>query len=175
MIRLKIRKLFIVKYKKGIMLEGGDELDNTQKRQAVKQFVADWIGRGDEKQDAQNFWRQLLQKIFDVEEPEKAISFEHKVKNDQTDTTIFIDAYIHDTQVLVEQKSCGSNLKKGYRQSDGSFLTPFQQARRYAGLLPHNMNPRWIVVCNFQEFHIHNMNQPSAEPEIVNLADLEKI
>ena len=149
-------------------------MDKVQQRQAVKQFIADWTGRGDEKQDAQNFWRQLLQKIFGVEDPEKAISFEYKVKNDQTNTTIFIDAYIHDTHVLIEQKSCGVNLKKGYQQSDGSFLTPFQQARRYAGLLPHNMNPRWIVVCNFQEFHIHNMNQPGAEPEIVKLADLEK-
>ena len=156
------------------MFEGGDDLEKVQQRQTVKQFIADWIGRGDEKQDAQNFWRQLLQKIFGVEDPEKEISFEYKVKNDQTNTTIFIDAYIHDTHVLVEQKSCGVNLKKGYQQSDGSFLTPFQQARRYAGLLPHNMNPRWIVVCNFQEFHIHNMNQPNAEPEIVKLADLEK-
>ena len=156
------------------MFEGGDDLEKVQQRQAVKQFIADWTGRGDEKQDAQNFWRQLLQKIFGVEDPEKAISFEYKVKNDQTNTTIFIDAYIHDTHVLIEQKSVGVNLRKGYQQSDGSFLTPFQQARRYAGLLPHNMNPRWIVVCNFQEFHIHNMNQPNAEPEIVKLADLEK-
>lgn len=156
------------------MFEGGDDLEKVQQRQAVKQFIADWAGRGDEKQDAQNFWRQLLQKIFGVEDPEKAISFEYRVKNDQTNTTIFIDAYIHDTHVLIEQKSCGVNLKKGYQQSDGSFLTPFQQARRYAGLLPHNMNPRWIVVSNFQEFHIHNMNQPNAEPEIVKLADLEK-
>lgn len=149
-------------------------MEKVQQRQAVKQFIADWIGHGDEKQDAQNFWRQLLQKVFGVEDPEKAISFEYKVKNDQTNTTIFIDAYIHDTHVLIEQKSFGVNLKKGYQQSDGSFLSPFQQARRYAGLLPHNMNPRWIVVSNFQEFHIHNMNQPNAEPEIVKLADLEK-
>ena len=145
-----------------------------KKRAAVKQFVADWSGRGDEKQDAQNFWRQLLHDVFGVESPEKAVSFEYKVKNDQTGTTIFIDGYIHDTQVLIEQKSYDVNLKRGYRQSDGSMLTPFQQARRYAGLLPHNMNPRWIVVCNFQEFHIHNMNQPNADPEVVKLADLEK-
>lgn len=156
------------------MFEDGDELNNVQQRQAVKQFVADWTGRGDEKQDAQNFWRQLLQKVFGVDDPEKTISFEYRVKNDQTNTTIFIDAYIHDTHVLIEQKSCCVNLKKGSLQSDGSLLSPFQQARRYAGLLPHNMNPRWIVVCNFQEFHIHNMNQPNAEPEIVRLSDLEK-
>lgn len=83
------------------MFEGGDDLEKVQQRQAVKQFIADWTGRGDEKQDAQNFWRQLLQKIFGVEDPEKAISFEYKVKNDQTNTTIFIDAYIHDTHVLI--------------------------------------------------------------------------
>ena len=149
-------------------------MDNVQQRNAVKQFVKDWTGRGDEKQDAQNFWRQLLQKVFGVEDPEKAMSFEYKVKNDQTGTTIFIDGYIHATSVLIEQKSLDVDLRKGYKQSDGSLLSPFQQARRYAGLLPHNMNPRWIVVSNFQEFHIHNMNQPNAEPEIVKLADLEK-
>lgn len=149
-------------------------MDTVQQRASAKQFVSDWTGRGDEKQDAQNFWRQLLQKVFGVEEPEKAISFEYRVKNDQTGSTIFIDGYIHDTQVLIEQKSFDVDLSKGYRQSDGSMLTPFQQARRYAGLLPHNMNPRWIVVSNFQEFRIHNMNQPNAEPEILKLADFEK-
>lgn len=149
-------------------------MDTVQQRNAVKQFIKDWTGRGDEKQDAQNFWRQLLQKVFGVEDPEKAMSFEYKVKNDQTGTTIFIDGYIHATSVLIEQKSLDVDLKKGYKQSDGSLLSPFQQARRYAGLLPHNMNPRWIVVSNFQKFHIHNMNQPNAEPEIVKLADLEK-
>ena len=149
-------------------------MDKVQQRQAIKQFIADWTGRGDEKQDAQNFWRQLLQKIFGVEDPEKAILFEYQVKNDQTNTPSYIDAYLSSTHVLIEQKSCGVNLKKGYLQSDGNILTPYQQARKYAGLLPHNMNPRWIVVCNFQEFHIHNMNLPNAEPEIIKLADLEK-
>ena len=109
-----------------------------------------------------------------MEQPETDVSFEFRVKNDQTGSTIFIDAYIHDTAVLIEQKGMDIDLSKSYRQSDGSMLTPFQQARRYAGLLPHNMNPRWIVVCNFQEFRIHDMNNPNAEPYIVMLADLEK-
>ncbi|MCR5781926.1 MAG: methylase [Clostridia bacterium] len=149
-------------------------MDKVQQRQAIKQFVRDWTGRGDERQDAQNFWRQLLQKVFGMADPEKGVLFEHKVKNDLTKSTIYIDAYIRDTNVLIEQKSLGIDLKKGYQQSDGNVLTPYGQARRYSGLLPHNMNPRWIVVCNFSEFHIHNMNQPNAEPEIIKLADLEK-
>jgi len=53
-------------------------------------------------------------------------------------------------------------------------LTPYQQARRYAGYLPYNQVPRWIIVCNFQEFQIHDMNHPNDEPEVLKLADLEK-
>ncbi len=149
-------------------------MTDVEKRAAARAFVKAWTGRGDEKQDAQNFWRELLQSVYGVEKPEQDVSFEFRVKNDQTGSTIFIDAYIHETAVLIEQKGMDIDLGKHYRQSDGSMLTPFQQARRYAGLLPHNMNPRWIVVCNFQEFRIHDMNNPNAEPYIVLLKDLEK-
>ena len=53
-------------------------------------------------------------------------------------------------------------------------MTPFQQARRYAGYLPYNQTPRWIVVCNFQQFNIHDMNRPNDEPEVILLTDLPK-
>lgn len=149
-------------------------MDTVQQRLAAKDFVSSWIGRGDEKQDAQNFWRALLSKVYGVADPENEVLFEHPIKNDQTGSTIFIDGYIKATKVLIEQKGKDIDLRKHYKQSDGSMLTPYQQARRYGYLLPHDMNPRWIVVCNFQEFHIHNMNQPNAEPEVVKLADLEK-
>lgn len=145
-------------------------MTDTQQKLAAKQFVKDWTGHGDEKQETQRFWMALLQKVFGVVEPEKAIEFEVRVKLDHTS---FIDGYIKDTRVLIEQKGMDIDLKKGYKQSDGSMLTPFQQARRYAGYLPHNMNPRWIVVCNFKEFHIHDMNRPNDTPEIIKLEDLE--
>ncbi len=89
------------------------------------------------------------------------------------DHTSFIDGYIKDTHVLIEQKGMDIDLRKGYKQSDGSLLTPFQQARRYAGYLPHDRNPRWIVVCNFKEFHIHDMNRPNDTPEVILLSELE--
>ncbi len=145
-------------------------MTDVQQKAAAKQFVKDWTGHGDEKQETQRFWMALLQKVFGVAEPDKAIEFEVRVKLDHTS---FIDGYIKDTRVLIEQKGMDIDLKKGYKQSDGSMLTPFQQARRYAGYLPHNMNPRWIVVCNFQEFHIHDMNRPNDTPEIIKLEDLE--
>ncbi len=146
-------------------------MTDTQRRTAAKQFVADWTGRGDEKQETQAFWMALLQKVFGVEEPDKCIAFEVPVKLSHTS---FIDGYIASTSVLIEQKGQDIDLQKGYKQSDGSVLSPFQQARRYAGYLPHNQNPRWIVVCNFREFHIHDMNRPNDAPEVVALADLEK-
>ena len=145
-------------------------MTDTQQKAAAKQFVKDWTGHGDEKQETQRFWMALLQKVYGVAEPDKAIEFEVRVKLDHTS---FIDGYIKDTHVLIEQKGMDIDLKKGYKQSDGSMLTPFQQARRYAGYLPHNMNPRWIVVCNFKEFHIHDMNRPNDTPEVIKLEELE--
>ena len=142
-----------------------------EKRKAAKAFAADWKGRGDEKQETQAFWMALLQKVFGVAEPDKYIEFEVRVKLSHTS---YIDGLIPSTRVLIEQKGQDIDLRKGYKQSDGSTLTPFQQARRYAGYLPHDQNPRWIVVCNFQEFHIHDMNRPNDAPEVVLLSDLEK-
>ena len=153
-------------------------MNDTEQRAAAKQFALDWQGRGDEKQETQAFWLALLQKIFGVEEPEKYISFERRVEVDDPktgkSTTKFIDGYIPQTRVLIEQKGQDVDLRKGYRQSDGSLLSPYQQARRYGGYLPQSEQPRWIIVCNFREFHIHDMNRPNDEPEVLELADLEK-
>jgi len=146
-------------------------MTDVQQKLAAQQFVKNWTGHGDEKQETQRYWIDLLQNVFGVEQATNAIEFEVPVRLDHTS---FIDGYIKDTHVLIEQKGADVDLSKGYKQSDGSVLTPFQQARRYAGYLPHNMNPRWIVVCNFKEFHIHDMNRPNDPPEILLLADLEK-
>ena len=146
-------------------------MTESQQRAAAKQFTTTWLGRGDEKQETQSFWLSLLQKVYGVDDPDSFISFEVPVKLSHTS---FIDGYIESTRVLIEQKGRDIDLRKGSRQSDGSLLTPYQQARRYAGYLPHNQNPRWIVVCNFQEFQIHDMNRPNDEPEVLKLADLEK-
>lgn len=153
------------------MLWGKIQMTDAQQKAAAKQFVKDWTGHGDEKQETQRFWIALLQNVFGVEQATNAIEFEVPVKLGHTS---FIDGYLKDTNVLIEQKGADIDLRKGYKQSDGSMLTPFQQARRYAGYLPHNMNPRWIVVCNFKEFHIHDMNRPNDTPEVIALAELEK-
>lgn len=153
-------------------------MTDIERRMAAKQFAADWNGKGDEKQETQSFWLALLQKVYGIPEPEKFISFEKTVTVDNAktgkSTTKFIDGYIGTTRVLIEQKSVTVDLNRGELQSDGSLLSPYQQARRYGGYLPANQQPRWIVVCNFREFRIHDMNRPNDTPEILMLSDLEK-
>lgn len=146
-------------------------MTDVQQRAAAKEFAAYWKNRGDEKQETQRFWIDLLRNVYGVPNPEQSVEFEVPVKLSHTS---FIDGYLADTRVLIEQKGADIDLKKGYKQSDGQMLTPYQQARRYAGYLPFNKTPRWIVVCNFQTFEIHDMNFPNGEPEVLMLADLEK-
>lgn len=146
-------------------------MTDVQQRASAKEFAAYWKNRGDEKQETQRFWIDLLRNVYGVPNPEQSIEFEVPVKLNHTS---FIDGYLADTRVLIEQKGADIDLKKGYKQSDGQMLTPYQQARRYAGYLPFNKTPRWIVVCNFQTFEIHDMNFPNGEPEVLMLADLEK-
>ena len=90
------------------------------------------------------------------------------------DHTSFIDGFIDKTKVLIEQKGSNKDLNKAIRQSDGTYLTPFQQAKRYSANTPYSRRPRWIITCNFKEFYIYDMEQPNGEPKVVQLADLDK-
>ncbi len=141
-----------------------------QQALAAKTFAEHWEGKGYEKGESQSFWLELLQTVFGVERPYDVISFENQVK---LNSTSFIDAYIEPTQVLIEQKSIDKDLSKGIRQSDGSVLTPFQQAKRYVTELPRSKHPRWVVVSNFRQFYVYDMENPQGEPEIIELKNLE--
>lgn len=132
-------------------------MNDVEQRKAAKAFAANWQGKGYEKGESQPFWLQLLGEVLGVEHPAQFIKFEGQVMLDHTS---FIDAVIPSTHVLIEQKSLGKNLKQPIRQSDGSLLTPFQQAKRYTAEMPYSERPRWIVVSNFEEFHIYDMEKP---------------
>jgi hypothetical protein len=146
-------------------------MTDVERRAAAKQFAEYWKGKGYEKGESQPFWLSLLQKVYGVESPEQYISFEEQVHIDHTS---FVDGHIRATHVLVEQKSLNKSLSAPIRQADGSYLTPFQQAKRYSAELPRSEHPRWIVTCNFKEFYIYDMEQPSSDPEIVLLENLER-
>ena len=141
-----------------------------QQKQA-KAFIERWGNRGNERQDTQSFWLDLLRSVYGIENPSEYIKFEDTVMMDHTS---FMDGYIDATKVLIEQKGANKDLSKAIKQSDGSFLTPFQQAKRYSANLPYSKQPRWIITCNFKEFYVYDMEKPHGEPTVIRLEDLEK-
>ncbi len=148
---------------------------NSTQKIAAKQFAQDWAGKGYEKGETSRFWIALLQNVFGIQDATKFMEFELPVKTILKEKgSDFIDGYIPSTKVLIEQKGSKVDLAAKYRQSDGSELTPYQQARRYAAGLPVSMTPRWIVACNFTTFEVHDMEHPNDAPEVIQLANLEK-
>ena len=146
-------------------------MTTTQQQKAAKEFAARWQGKGYEKGESQIFWVELLEQVFGIQKPSEFLSFEQQVKLDHT---AFIDAFIPHTHVMIEQKSIEKDLGEPIKQSDGKFLTPFQQAKRYSAELPYSLRPRWIVTCNFREFWVYDMEQPKGDPQKILLENLEK-
>ncbi len=146
----------------------------TEKEMAIAaaKFADRWRGRGYERGESQPFWIDLLTNVFGVETlTDGFIRFE---EHQMVDASNFIDCRIPSTRVLIEQKSLGKDLRAPSKQSDGSLLNPFQQARRYVVSLPVSEHPRWIVTCNFSEFLVYDMEQPNGEPEQILLDNLGK-
>ena len=139
-------------------------------KEAAKRFAKKWEGQGREKQDDSKFWLELLSFVFRIEDPFKLIEFQKPVKMESS--TRFIDAFMPETRVLIEQKGVDIDLSKKYQQSGGDMLTPYEQARRYDQWMLPDEHPLWIVVCNFRSFEIHNMRHPFDAPEVVLLEDL---
>lgn len=147
-------------------------MKDVEYRKKIKDFIERWTGKGYEKGESQKFWIDLLETIFEIKNASNFIDFEDTVHIDKA--TGFIDAFIPSTKVLIEQKSIDKDLRKAIKQSDGSLLNPFQQAKRYSAELPYDNRPRWIVTCNFKSFLVYDMNNPNGEPEEIFLKDLSK-
>lgn len=157
----------------------GNTRNQTHKtrRQLIQEFVNEWTSKGEIKEDAnrQPFIDDLLRRVCGIEQPTQYIEYEKdvQVKADGKPTTRRIDGYIPSTKVMWEMKgSHVKDLNKQILQSGGDMLTPYEQAKRYANFLPQNEYPRWIVVSNFLEIDIHDMNKPLSEPKVIMLKDL---
>ena len=142
-----------------------------EQEQAAKRFVEIWKDTGNERSEAQKFWIQLLREVYGVQNSEQYIDFELPVK---IKNTSFADGFIADTKILIEMKGKNIDLNKPEKQSDGSMLTPFQQAKRYADELVYDYGVRWIITSNFQEIYIYDMKKRHQEPEILLLKNLPK-
>ena len=164
-------------------------LQQSEQQKAAQKFAEEWKDKGYEKGEGQKFWIDWLCNVFGVKDFASFITFEDKIKekfvsttlNDHISTSLdrqvitnFIDAYISSTKVLIDQKSIDKDLREAIKQSDGSFLTPFQQARKYIAQLPLSQHPRWVVTCNFRSFLVYDIENPNSEPEEILLKNLGK-
>lgn len=147
-------------------------MTDLEQRKAAKEFAERWKDRGYEKGESQKYWIDLLSNVLSVDDPISFIEFEDTVHIDKA--TGFIDGYIPSTKILIEQKSIDKDLRKPIKQSDGSLLNPFQQAKRYAPEMGHDRYPRYVITCNFKSFLVYDMNNPNGEPEEILLKDLGK-
>ncbi len=147
------------------------------RKQAAQEFVKIWgnPSKGREDADRQSFWNDLLQRVYGITNCADYIEYEKpvQVQADGKTTARRIDCYIPSTKVMIEMKGKHiSDLSKPLKQSGGDELTPYGQARRYANYLPNSEQPRWIIVSNFNEFDIHDMEDPLGDPKVIRLEDL---
>jgi hypothetical protein len=148
------------------------------RQQNAREFVKTWSSpnKGREDADRQTFWNDLLQRVYGINDYYNYITYEKdvQVKADGKVTTRRIDGYIPSTKVMIEMKGKKiKDLTKPLKQSgEGGDLTPFEQAKRYANFLPNSEQPRWILVSNFNEIDIHDMEKPLATPTVIKLSDL---
>ena len=146
-------------------------MDEVEQRKNAKEFVKIWSGRGNEKQETQQFWSDLLHRVYGITDFSQRVEFEKSVSIVHKS---FIDIYIPETHVLIEQKSSDIDLLKRKRQSDGSELNAYEQAKRYGSQLPYSERPRWIITCNFRKFLLYDMDavRPEEKPVEILLEDL---
>lgn len=142
-----------------------------EQQKAARKFALSWKDKGYEIGESQKFWCDLLCNVFGIQDFSSYIDFELKVQLDHFSRA---DGYISATKVLIEQKSIDKDLKAPVKQSDGSMLDPFSQAKRYAMDLGFSKFPRWIVTCNFKSFLVYDMENPRNPPAEILLKNLEK-
>ena len=137
--------------------------------QKARDFVVRWQGRGDEKQETQRFWMDLLQNVLDRPHALEETEFEHP-----TALGGYIDVLSPDARFLVEQKSASISLDKP-EPRQGTLVTPVEQALRYANYLPADEKPTTICTCNFQRFRFYDLNADPAAKSPVEAFTLDQL
>ena len=145
-------------------------MTDAQQREAARQFYYRWQGKGKEDEDARSYWIELLQDVLGVEDVTQRLQFEKKLIGSKGSTER-IDAYIPETRVIIEQKSLGIALDRPQAGHDGK--TPYEQAKGYDNYLPFSERARWIVLSNFEEIWIYDLDARRPEPVKLLLSELQ--
>lgn len=126
-----------------------------RKKGAIK-FVNKWKGRGREDEEYTDFWYDLLNMVYGVENPWECFKKQGKVVIEGQHKRM--DLYVTLSKVVIEQKSLGVDLNKKRKQSNGDELTAMEQARNYYFNLNKPERGDYIMACNFDEFQIQDQN-----------------
>lgn len=118
-------------------------------KKSRKEFVKTWKGRGYEKGETQQFWLSLLTNVLGYEHNDTVL-FEHHLS-----TGGFIDVWIRQSDVMIEQKGIEIDLDKP-EPRQGALKTPLQQVIDYAASLPLQEQPKYLITCNFDTFRIYD-------------------
>ena len=144
-------------------------MTDAEKREAARQFCNKWTGKGKEDEDDRSYWIDFLQDVMGIDHVTNRIDFQKKVVGPDGNTKR-IDAYIPETRVLIEQKSLGIDLSKKQTGHDG--MTPYEQAKMYDNSLPVSEKAKWIVLSNFAEIWVYDMDTSKPEPTKFELVDI---
>ena len=131
-------------------------------REAFEKFVAYCHENihGDEKGEAQLFLEHFFVALGHEGTKEAGASFEHRIRNRERNSTDFADL-LWPGRVLIEMKKRGQDLR-----------LHLQQAATYWQMLARD-RPRYIMLCNFDEFWIYDFDQSVWDPvEKVTLENL---
>lgn len=126
-------------------------------RDRAHAFVNVWKDETSEDAEAKSFWDALFD-VYGVNRRRVAL-FEHEV--DKLKGKGYIDL-LWKGKLLVEHKSGGKDLTRAHNQ-----------AKDYFPGLKDSELPRYVVVCNFQQFRIYDL-ESNNEPVEFALKDLPK-
>ena len=129
-------------------------------RRRLQLFAKEHATDSDEKQHAQQFWRDFYM-CFGLSKS-SASMFEARVLK-VGGARGYIDSFIPGV-LLVEQKSLGRNLDDAYVQSQAYFHAIANEFEK----------PEYIITCDFQTFQLYNLQDNAKEPLICKLDELHK-
>ena len=112
-------------------------------RSRAAEFSREWADATYEKGDTHSFYNAFFE-IFDVKS-RSVTRYEYHVQK-LDNSSGFIDLFWPGV-LLVEQKSAGRNLTDAYKQ-----------AGDYFDALPERERPRYILVSDFQNFELHDLD-----------------
>jgi SAM-dependent methyltransferase len=118
--------------------------------------------KGDEKGEAQVFLDRLFQAFGHEGVREAGATLEMRIKKRDSKGTAFADL-LWKPRCLIEMKRAGTDLSRHYRQAFDYWVQAVPD------------RPRYVVLCNFDEFWIYDFDQQLDEPvDRVSLDDISR-